>query len=69
MNLYADDTNLLVPENTNCTLSGEFDHIKDWAKGNKMSKTTSTRSMCRWLLMTLSKLKSLGFLVSCYQAI
>ena len=33
---YADDTNLLVPENTNCTLSEEFDHIKDWAKANKM---------------------------------
>jgi len=33
---YADDTNLLVPENTKCTLSEKFDHIKDWAKANKM---------------------------------
>jgi len=30
---YADDTNLLVPENTNCTLSEEFDDIMDWAFG------------------------------------
>jgi len=33
---YTDDTNLLVSENTNCTLSEEFDHIKDWAKANNM---------------------------------
>jgi len=40
---YADDTNLLVPENTNCTLLEEFEHVKDWARANKlvinMSKT------------------------------
>ena len=33
---YADDTYLLVPENTNCTLLEEFEHIKDWATTNKM---------------------------------
>jgi len=33
---YADDINLLVLENTNCTLSEEFDHIKNWAIANKM---------------------------------
>ena len=33
---YADDTNLLVPETSNCTLSKEFEHIKHWAKVNKM---------------------------------
>ena len=31
---YADDTNLLVPENTDCTLAGEFSHIKRWADIN-----------------------------------
>jgi len=25
---YADDTNLLVPENTDCKLADEFSHIK-----------------------------------------
>ena len=25
---YADDTNLLVPENTDCTLADEFSHVK-----------------------------------------
>ena len=33
---YADDTNLLVPETSNCTQSEEFEHIKDWAIANKM---------------------------------
>jgi hypothetical protein len=33
---YADDTNLLVPENTDITLSQEFDNIKTWAFHNKM---------------------------------
>jgi len=33
---YADDTNLLVPETSNCTLSEEFEHIKNWALANKM---------------------------------
>jgi len=33
---YDDDTNLLVPETTNCTLSEEFEHIKHWAIVNKM---------------------------------
>jgi len=28
--------NVLVPENTNCTLLEEFEHIKDWARTNKM---------------------------------
>jgi len=31
---YADDTNLLVPENTDCTLADEFSHIKRWADTN-----------------------------------
>ena len=34
---YADDTNLLVPETSNCTLSEEFEHFKDWAIVNKMA--------------------------------
>jgi len=33
---YADDTNLLVPETSNCTLTDEFEHIKAWATANKM---------------------------------
>ena len=45
---YADDTNLLVPENTSCTLSEEFEHIKDWATANKM-------------IITMSKTKELVF--------
>ena len=31
---YADDTNLLVPENTDISLSDEFTHIKQWAELN-----------------------------------
>ena len=33
---YADDTNLLVPENTDFSISQEFDNIKAWAFQNKM---------------------------------
>jgi len=33
---YADGTNLLVPETSKCTLSEEFEHIKDWAITNKI---------------------------------
>ena len=33
---YADDTNLVVPENTDVSLAEEFDHIKQWAFANKM---------------------------------
>ena len=33
---YADDTNLLVPENTDVDLADEFTHIKDWANNNGM---------------------------------
>jgi len=33
---YADDTNLLVPEHTESTLTQEFTHICDWAQQNKM---------------------------------
>ena len=31
---YADDTNLLVPENTDVCLSVEYDHCKQWADLN-----------------------------------
>ena len=31
---YADDTNLLVPENTDLSLDDEFTHIKEWAVKN-----------------------------------
>ena len=33
---YMDDTNLIVPENTDVCLLEEFDHIKEWARKNKM---------------------------------
>jgi hypothetical protein len=33
---YADDTSLLVPENTDIPISQEFDNIKTWAFHNKM---------------------------------
>ena len=31
---YADDTNLLVPENTDCTLADEFSYLKRLADTN-----------------------------------
>ena len=31
---YANDTNLLVPEHTDCTLAEEFSHIERWADTN-----------------------------------
>ena len=40
-NKYADDTNLLVPKNTNCILFEEFEDIKAWATDNKMVKICS----------------------------
>ena len=33
---YADDTNLLVPENTNVDLADEFSNIREWADSNGM---------------------------------
>jgi len=65
---YADDSNLLVlvPETSNCTLSEEFERIKDWAIVNKMVINmfsmghTQVDVICFWLLIILSKLKSLG---------
>ena len=36
MTKYADDTNLLVPEHTDCQLDEEFGHIHNWALENKM---------------------------------
>jgi hypothetical protein len=33
---YADDTNLLVPENTDFDLKSEYGHIKHWATINEM---------------------------------
>ena len=37
---YADDTNLLVPADTDLDLTREFNHIKHWAaekNGNKLT--------------------------------
>jgi len=31
---YADDTNLLVPENTDVQLADEFCHVREWAGKN-----------------------------------
>jgi hypothetical protein len=33
---FADDTNLLVPENCEVSLQDEFAHVQDWASQNKM---------------------------------
>ena len=33
---YADDTNLLVPENTDVSRSVEYDHCKQWADLNHL---------------------------------
>ena len=33
---YADDTNLLVPSDSDLDLSTEFDNIKQWAMENRM---------------------------------
>ena len=35
---YADDTNLLVPENTDVSLDDEFTHIKERAAKNSVNK-------------------------------
>lgn len=33
---YADDTTLLVPQNSSVTLQAEFSHILDWSSNNKL---------------------------------
>lgn len=33
---YADDTNLLVPSDSDVDLPGEFNYVKHWAEENKM---------------------------------
>ena len=35
--MYADDANLLVPQNSMCSLSDEFNNILSWARQNKMT--------------------------------
>ena len=39
---YADDTNLLVPENTDVSLSVEYDHCKQWADLNHLVTVSYT---------------------------
>ena len=34
---YADDTPLVVPENTHVNICDEFEHIKAWAVANKLT--------------------------------
>ena len=46
---YADDTNLLVPENTDVTLDVEFSHIRTWADSNGLLN-----------LINLAKMKELN---------
>ena len=33
---FADDTNLIVPEHTDCELTVEFEHIRQWSADNNM---------------------------------
>jgi hypothetical protein len=35
---FADDTNLLVPENSDVPMQDEFAHVQEWARSNKMTK-------------------------------
>jgi len=45
---YADDTNLLVPSDSNVRLADEFSHVKQWAVENRM-------------VMNISKTKEIVF--------
>ena len=47
---YADDTNLLVPSNTDTDLIAEFDNIKQWAINNCMSINLGNVVLLRQLL-------------------
>ena len=38
---YADDTNILVPSDSDTDLLEEFDHVKLWADDNKMLSQSS----------------------------
>jgi len=38
---YADDTSLLVPQNSSVTLETEFAHLLDWPQTNKFKLNTS----------------------------
>lgn len=38
---YADDTNLLVPQNTDVTLEDEFENVRQWSADNKMTINVS----------------------------
>jgi len=38
---YADDTTLLVPQNSPVSLEEEFAHIIDWSFNNKLTVNTS----------------------------
>jgi len=69
-------TPISFSETTNCTLSEEFEHIKDWAIAKMVINMSKTKVLvfCRshpsrfyinafLLLITSDKLKSLSFLV------
>ena len=34
---YADDTTLLTPQGTNCSMEDEFSHIKSWSLSNRLT--------------------------------
>ena len=46
---YADDTTLLVPQNSDCTLEDEFENVKKWSHDNKLTINKSkTKEIIFW---------------------
>jgi len=71
---YTDDTNLLVPENTDVPLADEYAQIKDWAVKNcvKINPEKKLKNWCfddliqrNGMCLLLSKVLSRSRLLSC----
>jgi hypothetical protein len=46
---YADDTSLLVPQHTDCSMEDEFQHVQDWSAANKLTiNTAKTKEIIFW---------------------
>jgi len=77
---FADDTTLLVPENTDLDLDLEFRHVTEWAASNRLTLNTGKTKeivfgrpqvkyfICHLLLIVLSRLTVVNCLVCFFQS-
>ena len=53
---YADDTSLLVPQHSKCSIEAEYSNIVDWSEKNKLRiNITKTKEIVFWRTKQASK--------------